>query len=309
MSISPASGAALTTAQLGSVHIDAVAGKSPVLNLSANRRPFSARRPSVVTSSPFDVNYHGGTVIGGAVQHAILISTNLQNCNVDPSASSTCWGVPGTNQTDLGASSFVNSILGQYENGLNQLNRYPRGTQAFVTLNVLPPHPGVQNPVIGESDLLLTAFNVASQLGFGYGHIYHLFLPPNTDTCFDQTSECYSPDNPNSFFFCAYHSSVTFGGQKLIYTVEPYQDVAGCGFIGGVNTTAGDDVIDSTMNTLTHELMETLSDPDVGTGWINPSGDEIADICVWHLTNVNMNGNNYTVQSIWSNGIHLCTDG
>ncbi len=256
------------------------------------------------------MGYHGGVIIGGAQQHAILVSTNYENCYVDPSAPSTCWGVPGTNQTDLGASAYLNSVLNQYTN-LNQINRYTRGTQAFVTLNVLTSHPGIRNPVIDESDLLLLAYNAASQLGFGYGHIYHIFLPPNTDTCFDQTAQCYSPDNPSSFTFCAYHSSVNFGnGKNIIYTVEPYQDVFGCGFTGGINTTSsGDDLIDSTMNALTHELFETISDPDVGTAWINPAGDEIADICAGHFTTINMNGHNYTVQSMWSNAIHLCTNG
>jgi hypothetical protein len=302
--------ASLGNIERGGVHILPVTGTSPsVRTYSAGRKPVSARRLSTVTNTPFDVLYYGGAVIGGALQHPLLVNTNYNNCLVTPSSSTTCWGKPGLTASDISASEYLRSVLVQYTN-LSQANRYPRGDQGFLNVSVLAPRPGVQNPVMGESDILLMVYNAAVQFGFGYGHIYHVFLPPNIDTCIDLTSACYSPDNSRSFVFCGYHSSVVVGGQKMIYTVEPYQDVRGCGFTGGVNTTSnGDDLVDSTANTLTHELFEVITDPDPGNGWINPSGYEIGDLCEGYFTTVNMNGSAYTVQSMWSNALRLCTNG
>jgi hypothetical protein len=301
--------AAVGAVQRNSLHIFPVTGSSPgPLTYSASRKPLTTRRPSVVTNNPFDVLYYGGPVIGGALQHPLLVNTNFNNCQVTQNSTTTCWGKPGITASDLSASEYLRNVLAQYTN-LAQPDRYPRGAQGFLNFDVLAPRPGVYNPVVGESDILLMVYNAATQFGFGYGHIYHVFLPPNIDTCIDQRAVCYSPDNPSSFRFCGYHSSVVVGGQEMVYTVEPYQDVPGCGFTGGVNTGSnGDDLVDSTANTLTHELFETITDPD-GDAWFEPSGDEIADICEGYFTTVNLNGTPYTVQSMWSDASHLCTNG
>jgi hypothetical protein len=301
--------ASVGTVKRGSLHIFPVAGSSPgPLTYSASRKPLSARRPSLVTNSPFDVLYYGGPIIGGALQHPLLVNTNFNNCQVTQNSTTTCWGKPGITASDLSASEYLRNVLAQYTN-LAQPDRYPRGAQGFLNFNVLAPRPGVRNPVVGESDILLMVYNAAVQFGFGYGHIYHVFLPPNIDTCIDQHAACYSPDDPAAFTFCGYHSSVVVGNQEMVYTVEPYQDVPGCGFTGGVNTDSnGDDLVDSTANTLTHELFETITDPD-GDAWSNPSGQEIGDICRGYFTTVNLNGSLYTVQSMWSDASHFCTDG
>lgn len=302
--------ASVGTVERSALHILPVAGSSPAtLTYSASRKPLKTRRASAITNNPFDVLYYGGTVIGGALQHPLLVNTNYNNCQVTQNSTTTCWGKPGLTASDLSASEYLRNVLAQYTN-LAQPNRYPRGDQGFLSFNVLAPRPGVHNPVVGESDILLMVYNAAVQFGFGYGHIYHVFLPPNIDTCIDLRASCYSPDNSSSFTFCGYHSSVLVGGQRMIYTVEPYQDVRGCGFTGGVNTDqSGDDLVDSTANTLTHELFETITDPDPGNGWVTPAGNEIGDTCVGYFTTVNLNGNPYTVQSMWSDGSHLCTNG
>ena len=62
----------------------------------------------------------------------------------------------------------------------------------------------------------------------GENDIYDIFLPPGTDECINApgTFPCYSPDNPPTFAFCGYHTSVTFNGVgHALYTVEPYENV------------------------------------------------------------------------------------
>jgi hypothetical protein len=260
-----------------------------------------ARRPRTIVNSPFDVSYYGGVVVGGAVSHNIYVSTNYANCGT------TCWGNPGQFLSDLGASSFMGH-LDQYI-GLTGANRYTKGTSFTTNFILLSSDPARRNPVIGQSDLMLMVYLAAQQTGGGYGHIFHIFLHPGLDTCFDLSSTCYSPDNPNTFSFCAYHGSVDYAfGRHYLYTVEPYQDVPGCGVVNGPNAAQnGDDVADSTYSTLSHELFETITDPDYGSGWLDgKTGDEIGDICRSYIYVANLNGTNYALQSEYSDVDHAC---
>lgn len=284
-------GAAIPPAQIGPVHVFAV---HPGVTASVR-----ARRPSTFVNSPFDVSYEGGVVVGGTASHNIYISTNYQSC------ASTCWGRPGQFLTDLGASQFI-SHLDQYV-GLNSPNRYTMGNSYSATQLLLSSNPGFRNPVMGQDDILLWVWEASQIAGRGYGHVFHVFLPPNLDTCIDFSSSCYSPDNPGTFRFCAYHGSVDYGGGvHLLYTVEPFQDVPGCGVIGGPNTQNGDDLIDSTASTLSHEMFETITDPDGSSWYVYRNGQEISDLCVGYLYSANLNGTNYAVQSEYSDVDHAC---
>jgi hypothetical protein len=153
----------------------------------------------------------------------------------------------------------------------------------------------------------------------GYGNIYHLFLPPGTDTCFDAPSnnQCYSPDKPGTFAFCGYHDSVTYSDLgHVLFTVEPWQGPTSLcedSPVGAPNS----QLIDSTDDTLSHELFETISDPD-GTAWLNSAdsslyGNEMADECLFigpdnYLSEATfpIDGHLYRVQSEYSNNKHAC---
>ena len=69
--------------------------------------------------------------------------------------------------------------------------------------------------------------------GGGLNHFYHIYFPQGTDVCTSgggDTSFCYSPDNPATFAFCAYHSALQFtdGLGTAVFSVEPYGNVSGC---------------------------------------------------------------------------------
>lgn len=135
---------------------------------------------------------------------------------------------------------------------------------------------------------------------------------------FFANSECYSPDVPSTFYFCAYHGSVVFSDiGETLYSVEPAQDNFGC--IVPPGGPQGQ-LADSTNNVLSHETIETITDPD-GNGWWNTAdnglyGQEIADECsflVFTPTSVyfnpsvfRMNGVKYAVQPEYSNIGHPC---
>lgn len=168
------------------------------------------------TRYPGDLQYHGGAVIESAQSHAIYLRPN----GVCPI--STCWGNPEMFLRDLGHSDPIH-VVDQYV-GLHWDHRYTVGQGTFI--NFKP-----KSKPFTDKDMKAFVHAVASKTGqTGYGHIYHLFLPPGTDECFDSTfSVCYSPDKADTFFFCAYHGYADFQDiGHVIYSVEPYQAVPGC---------------------------------------------------------------------------------
>ena len=118
----------------------------------------------------------------------------------------------------------------------------------------------------------------------------------------------YSPDKPENFFFCAYHSSADTDIGHLLYTVEPYQDVPGC---NDPPTTPNGQLVDSTNDTHSHELFETISDPDRDARWnatpsvIGVEGEEIGDECVFTTAPPNSPPPVYGDPSVFTIGEHI----
>jgi hypothetical protein len=253
---------------------------------------------------PADLTYQGGPVVEFAESHAIYMLPNGK-CPI-----SHCWGDPERFLRDLGRSDFIH-VTDQYV-GLTAEHRYTVGRRAKVSFT--PP----ANPFT-DADILAVVHSVASVTGAtGYEHIYHVFLPPGTDECFDATfSVCYSPDNLSTFFFCAYHGSADFTDiGHVLYSVEPYQNVLGCQVRPG---TPNGQRVDSTNDALSHELFETITDPD-GTAWWNSTalelfGAEIGDECVFIVPPAfsdpsvfTIGEERYAVQLEYANSRHGCAN-
>lgn len=254
---------------------------------------------------PGDLTYLGGALVDAAQSHAVYLLPNGK-CPI-----AQCWGNPEGFLKSVSHSDLIH-LVDQYI-GLGANHRYTNGFDAKVTYN--PP----ATPLT-DDDMRAVVHAVAALSGdSGYGHIFHIFLPPGQDECFDATfSICYSPDNPNSFFFCAYHSSADFKDVgHVLYSVEPFQNVPGCQVRPG---TPNGQLIDSTNDSLSHELIETITDPD-GTAWINFSddvliGEEIADECAFVVfTSTNAFGDPFVyrigdklfaTQPEYSNDLHGC---
>jgi hypothetical protein len=259
---------------------------------------------------PGDLQYHGGPIVDYAQNHSIFLNPTAacppNSCNGDPIGF----------LDDLGRSQFIH-VTDQYVN-THASHRYTSGTNYAVTNYT--PSAGSGQPFT-NLDLALVAYSLAAGTGgFGYNHIYHLFLTPGQDVCFDSTlSVCYSPDNNNTWFFCAYHSAVhDSAGNVALYTVEPYQNVSGCSARpDGPNG----QLADSTNNVLSHELIELITDPR-GNAWWNQLdnglfGQEIGDECSFLLFTptdvffdpsvVRLNHKQYALQPEYSNSQHACS--
>lgn len=254
---------------------------------------------------PADLQYHGGAVVVTVQSHPIFVNTTA-TCQPN-----TCWGDPQAFLSDLANSTLI-QVADQYV-GSKAKGRYTLGASASVTV---PTTPGL---ALTDADVQAIVHAVAAATGnSGYGHEFHVFLPPGQDECFDATrTVCYSPDNFATFFFCAYHSSTDFPDVgHVLYSVEPFQNVVGCHVRAG---TPNGPLVDSTNNVLSHELIETITDPD-GDAWWNSAdnglfGQEIADECSFIVLNPPafdpsiflIGKKTYAAQPEYANAQHVCT--
>jgi hypothetical protein len=139
----------------------------------------------------------------------------------------------------------------------------------------------------------------------GYANLYHVFLPNGTDTCFDFTTECYSPNSPSAFYFCAYHGSVSYSDiGRVVYSIEPYQNVKGCLTKG---SSGASQLTNSTISTLAHETFESITDPGARFAWFNFDDDEeMADEWETFVVAVTPGGTVSNTQPMYSNIYHGC---
>jgi len=242
---------------------------------------------------PADVsNPSSGPTVASATMHGLYVN-----------GTQGIWGYPANFLNDLNESTMI-KITDAYV-GTKAAERYPVGNGLLLQ--------GTLPKIIYDDTILLAAYIGASHYGSGYNHIYHIYLPPGQDVCISATpTVCYSPDNPSTFFFCAYHGSVDFSGiGHVLFTVEPYQNVNGCQ-VQQPSPNGG--LVDSTADVLSHETFETITDPD-GTAWWNQFslllfGAEIGDECQnfdFGYNFVTLNGRSYEIQPEYSNVLHACT--
>jgi hypothetical protein len=114
--------------------------------------------------------------------------------------------------------------------------------------------------------------------------------------------------------WCGYHSNIGTGPTATLYTLVPYGETAP-GSCGSREHPTGAEA-DATINTLSHEHREAISDP-FGDAWFDAAGREGSDKCAWNFgkaagttpggayTNL-INGHPYYLQTEWSNASRAC---
>lgn len=146
-----------------------------------------------------------------------------------------------------------------------------------------------------QSQLAAEATKIAGQTGkYGPNYSYVIALP--------------SGISPSGFKtqYCAWHSSTSASGGVISYTNLPYQSDAGTSCGQGSVTSPGYD--DGFSIVGGHEQVETETDPQPNTGWLDSGGAENGDKCAWtNLQNTNLNGVNFPTQPIWDNAISGCS--
>jgi hypothetical protein len=254
---------------------------------------FSASVAGSADNSPFDLTNFGGKVLTGAMSYAVYV-----NCNL-PNTPATCWGngttlAPGNFLRNLNNSNYIR-IVNEYIGG-DAFQKFPARDMKTQAVFANPQSATLQ-------EIFHIVADASSRSGLsGYDAIYHVFLPQGTNMCI-VAGNCYSPNDPASWAFCAFHGGTNLSdGRYVLFTVEPYQGVDGCRL--PAQTPNG--LMDATASTLAHELFETITDPDLD-GWSNALfGYEMSDLCFAFGAPKLLNGNSYFLQAEYSNKTHMC---
>jgi hypothetical protein len=229
------------------------------------------------------------------------VLASAQSNNVYVNCAASCWGTPSNFLARLATSNFIH-VTDEYT-GVTANNRYTVGTATSIN-TALPAR-------LSASNILQLVHSAAHAHGSGYDHVYHIFLRAGVDVC-TSTNVCYSPENSSTFVFCAYHGSVDFKDiGHVLYSVEPYQNVPGCSV---AQPSPNGALVDSTSSTVSHELIEAITDPD-GNAWYAQSslveyGAEIGDICenpFGKYGSFSVSGKSYAIQPEYSNKFHACS--
>jgi hypothetical protein len=131
---------------------------------------------------------------------------------------------------------------------------------------------------------------------------YLLFTPEGVGTC-DGVNSC-SPEE-----YCAYHGEITkiAGSGVAVYSNLPY--VPACDSLQAPAGVGGEPNADGTLDSEIHEITESATDPEPGSGYLDSEGEEVADKCTYPVVNLEpeiygmpLGGSlGYYTQQIWSN--------
>jgi len=175
--------------------------------------------------------------------------------------------------------------------------------------------------VIAETNSLVRA----KGLPVDFAHIYVLFLPKHVESCFlpgntqdaKKGQACTINYEPTAAY-CAYHSQAPNG---TVYANMPYPIynskvgfTCGTNFRGGfpvIETPNGNADADVEVSPTSHEINESITDPDTVTGWYDSNGFENGDECAYifgatagtpgALYNQTINHHHYLTQEEFSN--------
>jgi hypothetical protein len=183
--------------------------------------------------------------------------------------------------------------------------------------------------VNGEAHAVATANGLPENLS----HIYVMYLPKHVESCFNPGSTtstaggqaCTINYQPTAVY-CAYHSFVMPGFSfsntpfELVYANMPfpvYLSKTGftCGtninFPGVIESPNNNPDADTEISPSSHEIIESITDPDTNSGWYDLQGNEIGDECAYRfgttfgapgaLFNQVINGHRYITQTEFSN--------
>jgi len=186
------------------------------------------------------------------------------------------------------------------------------------------------NQVIAETEAVVAA----NHLPKNFAHIYVLYLPKHTESCFfagsttTSANACTINYQPSAAY-CAYHSFVPeAAGQSLIYANMPfpiYLSKTGftCGtdvnFPGVIESPNNNPDADTEISPSSHEINEAWTDPDTTSGYFDIVGFENGDECAYifgtthgaagAFYNQTINGHHYLTQEEFSNKSFFASGG
>jgi PKD domain len=306
-------GLVLAAAGVGAASAKTIAGVIPDV-------PPGTRPVPQIDARAADLPYGGGRVLHSNRTHVIfwqpagsgltfdpgyeqLIDTFLSDVAADSRSTNNVYGLSGQYSDSGGPAAYDSSFGG-----------------AVVATDPLPPSGCTEPSVTGPGwSVCLTDEQLENELGQVIAadnlpttnhDIYFLITPDGLGDCTDSSSSSCALGGSESGY-CGYHSQTPAG---ILYAVIPYNAVAG--HCQSNNPRPNGSTADPAISTITHEQIETITDPD-GNAWIDAAGNEAADLCLTSFGpalggsgptewNESIHGGHFITQELWSNANGGC---
>jgi len=198
---------------------------------------------------------------------------------------------------------------------------------------VAPALEAAGAPPITEDEIQAEVDAVSASAGLPHNlsYAYQVFLPKGVEGCFNPGSStstaggqaCTINHQPTAAY-CAYHSTDLNSAVYSSMNYPIYHSPVGftCGTDARFPTEEspnGNVDADTEISPLSHEVNESITDPDTETGWFDSSGFENGDECAYifgatgglpgRLYNQTINGHNYITQEEFSNRVFFRSNG
>jgi hypothetical protein len=250
----------------------------------------------------------GATACGGSPCHVSADYENLINQYFTDvaAANGTTSNVYSTDTQyydATGAISYTSSFAGSY---VDQTSAFPNPSNC---------DDGVDAVCLTDADIEAEIQHVLSVQGWqpGFDNLFVVMTPDGVGSCFDSSAAVCTTTSPHGY--CAYHSGyLDSNNHPVLYANEPYDaTIPGC----TDGTSPNGDDGDATINTISHEHNEAITDP-AGNAWYSADGEENGDLCAWDFGaeiagtvgvdayNQVINGHHYWLQQEYSNDGSSC---
>lgn len=282
-------------------------------------------RPNATATLDFSVcqtNCPGVFFHNGSVLHTLnlyLIFWTPPGTQLDPAVSNArAEALYEQFVNDLGGTRFY-GLLSQYWDYNGPVRNVVRLGGTYTDTRAYP-HAGTQSSPLRDEDISNEAFNLSSQLKWPIdqnGTAVAVITAYGAEECAgNPLAESDCTFSTNGAGFCAYHS-VEYGEADFPYLMIP--NVPECATLPtGRAAPYGAEATDSAINSLSHEIFESVSDPLIN-GWYGSAANEgeIGDLCESNFgfpasdgSTVQLaHGHGYALQSEWSNAQSACSYG
>ena len=279
-------------------------------------------RPHVSTMAmpATDLPYNGGRVINFNRTHPIFWEPGGSGLTFDPGYESLIETFLSDVAADSHKTTNVYSLSGQYTDSAGPAAYDSTYGGAVLDNDPLPPNGCTEPPVTGPGwTVCLTDAQLETEIEHTVAvdhlpttkhDVYFMITPNGFGSCTDAGSSSCALGGSQSGY-CGYHSETPNG---IVYAVIPYNAVAG--HCQSNNPRPNSSTADPTISTVSHEHNEMDTDPG-GNAWINPQGDEEADLCLTTFGpslsgpgktawNESIHGAHFFLQEEWSNADSSC---
>jgi hypothetical protein len=266
------------------------------------------------------LSYFGGPIITNAQVIQVLYGSGSYNPQVAGTSSPTMGQFFGD---FTGSGSGLITLLAQYNTNISGGTNQFFGNGKFGGLFQISPSGGNNGSIISDAQIqseLLAQINAGSlpapviDFSGNPQTVYMIYFPPNKTIASPPSGRQTCTPDTNGSVLCAYHGTTSnsnlFAGKHVLYGVMPdMQPGSGCAVCGGSTTFGNYTTVSS------HELVETMTDADIGiaTTFASPlawydrnTNGEIGDLCAIQQTAYTANGTPYTIQLEFSNSANNC---